>query len=512
MQDVGRAPFRERRPLLDAEAVLLVDDGDGEIREVHLALDERVRADRDPDVAGGDELVHRSSLARGDARGEEGDAHPELDAQRLERQEVLLGERLGRGHQSALPTRLHRAQERVQRNRRLAGADVALEQSLHGRRPAEVGVDLGDHLLLRLGEREGQHLAVARRQGARGRKRLGDERLALDRASPERELERDELVEREPAARLLRVVLSAGPVDPDESIRAEREALAEPHARGERLATGAREGKRRLRHRAEGLLGEIGRGRVDGREVGGLDRLADVVGRDLEAEAILLAAEPKSRSGRQPGLEPRLVEPRGPDLPRRVDDVRREDVEAAAATGGRPPDTDVEDGLLVAEEGGDRPLLRRQLVAARAVGQDVADGLDPEPTELALDRRPDAGQRVDRPLEYIPPRRGARHRPARRRRITREPDRRRSPGHPAECTRATGSPTPTGSRRGRRVPERVPGEDVGVPQSDAAVRDATGEDLGLAAAHRDQREQDDDENDEAGHAAGLVDPTPRLSP
>ena len=29
---------------------------------------------------------------------------------------------------------------------------------------------------------------------------------------------------------------------------------------------------------------------------------------------------------------------------------------------------------------------------------------------------------------------------------------------------------------------------------------------------RDQREQDDDENDEAGHAAGLVDPTPRLSP
>ena len=75
---MGRAPFRERRPLLDAEAVLFVDHRDGEIREVHLALDERVCADRDPDVAGGDELVHRSPLACGDARGEEGDAHPQL--------------------------------------------------------------------------------------------------------------------------------------------------------------------------------------------------------------------------------------------------------------------------------------------------------------------------------------------------------------------------------------------------------------------------------------------------
>ena len=436
---MGRAPFRERRPLLDAEAVLFVDHRDGEIREVHLALDERVCADRDPDVAGGDELVHRSPLACGDARGEEGDAHPQLGAQRLEREEVLLGERLGRGHQGALPTRLHRAEERVQRNHRLAGADIALEESLHRRRPAEVGVDLGDHLLLRLGEREGQHRAVARRQAACERKRLGDERFALHRASPERELEREELIEREAAARLLGVVLSPRPVDPDEGVCTERQPLADSHARRERLAARAGEGKRRLRHRPQGLLGEIGRRGVDGREVGGLDRLADVVGRDLEAEAILLAAEPKSRSRRQPGLEPWLVEPRGADLARRVDDVSREDVEAAAATGGRPPDTDVEDGLFVAEEGGDRSLLRRQLVAARAVGKDVADGLDPEPTELAPDRRPDAGQRVDRPLEHIPPRRGARRRPARRRRATREPDRRRSPGHPAECTRATGS-------------------------------------------------------------------------
>ena len=59
-----RAPaLGERRALLDAEAVLLVDDRDREVGELDLALDQRVRADCDPDVARGDELV-RLPVAR----------------------------------------------------------------------------------------------------------------------------------------------------------------------------------------------------------------------------------------------------------------------------------------------------------------------------------------------------------------------------------------------------------------------------------------------------------------
>ena len=51
MEDVRAASLGEGGTLLDAEAVLLVDDGDREVGELHLALDQRVRADCDPHVA-----------------------------------------------------------------------------------------------------------------------------------------------------------------------------------------------------------------------------------------------------------------------------------------------------------------------------------------------------------------------------------------------------------------------------------------------------------------------------
>ena len=47
MQDVRGASLCERLALLDAEAVLLVDDGDREVAEVDAFLDERMRADDD---------------------------------------------------------------------------------------------------------------------------------------------------------------------------------------------------------------------------------------------------------------------------------------------------------------------------------------------------------------------------------------------------------------------------------------------------------------------------------
>ena len=47
MQHVRPASLGERLPLLDAEAVLLVDDGDREVAQLDAFLDERVRADDD---------------------------------------------------------------------------------------------------------------------------------------------------------------------------------------------------------------------------------------------------------------------------------------------------------------------------------------------------------------------------------------------------------------------------------------------------------------------------------
>ena len=81
VEDVRAPALGERGPLLDAEAVLLVDDGDGEVGELDLPLDERVRADGDADVARGDELVCGAALARGDARGEQCDPDAEHGAE-----------------------------------------------------------------------------------------------------------------------------------------------------------------------------------------------------------------------------------------------------------------------------------------------------------------------------------------------------------------------------------------------------------------------------------------------
>ena len=68
VEDVRAAPLGERRALLDAEAVLLVDDGDGEVAEADLLLDQRVRADGDLHVARGDQLADVRVLLRGRAR------------------------------------------------------------------------------------------------------------------------------------------------------------------------------------------------------------------------------------------------------------------------------------------------------------------------------------------------------------------------------------------------------------------------------------------------------------
>ena len=148
VEDVRAPALGEGGPLLDAEAVLLVDDGDREVGELDLTLDQRVRADRDPDITRGDQLVRGTALARGGARREQRDADAELGAEALDRQEVLLGERLGRRHQRSLSATLDGAQQRVERHGRLARADVALQETLHRRRPSEIGVDLGDRVVL----------------------------------------------------------------------------------------------------------------------------------------------------------------------------------------------------------------------------------------------------------------------------------------------------------------------------------------------------------------------------
>ena len=102
----------------------------------------------------------REPLAAGGGRGRSRqERHPE--ARRLEQpgdvHEVLLGQNLGRRHERDLQIVFHRDERGEQRDDRLAGADVALQQPVHRLRQLHVFDDLFQCLLLAVRQLERQH-------------------------------------------------------------------------------------------------------------------------------------------------------------------------------------------------------------------------------------------------------------------------------------------------------------------------------------------------------------------
>jgi hypothetical protein len=96
-------------------------------------------------------------------------------------------------------SRLHGAEERVQRDDRLARADVALQQALHRLRIREILADLADRFLLLGRECEGEGCPIPLDEMALVRER-GRIPLLGQRTPPllEAELEREQLLEGEP--------------------------------------------------------------------------------------------------------------------------------------------------------------------------------------------------------------------------------------------------------------------------------------------------------------------------
>ena len=151
--------------------------------------------------------------------------HAEQAARLLEREEVLLRECLRRRHQRALPSRLHGAQETVERDDRLAGPDLALQQPLHRHGTLEVTVDLVDGALLMLCELEREDVAVALDELARRSERRSDLGLAFPPPAREPELQQQKLVERKPAASHLGLGERARAVQRPERVDARGQAL-----------------------------------------------------------------------------------------------------------------------------------------------------------------------------------------------------------------------------------------------------------------------------------------------
>src|SRR5918995_1665290 len=301
-------------------------------------------------------------LGRKRARQEEA-ADAERAADLVDREEVLLGERLGRRHQRTLVTPLDCAQEHVERHDRLAGPDVALEEALHGLLTAQVPVDLGNRLFLLGSERERERGSIARDELPRLPERRGRcTLLALAPPLCEAELQEEQLLERKALPCLLRLLTPLGPVD-----------------RGQRI--GAQTGA-----------------------VGG-----DLVPLDLEGRQppsrLEFAVDEQASAGLEAIDEICLVEPQSHcSRPGCVGNDGLDDLQVAAP---RWPELDalhraVDRRVLPEAEFTERGRVAPVEVAAREILGEITHGEEPEPAETLRHPRPYTRERCERRLLVHP--------------------------------------------------------------------------------------------------------------
>ena len=192
-----RALVAQAHALVHAEAVLLVDDHQRELREAQLVLEQGVRADRDPLVAAGERGLGLAPRLRRQPAGDEARRDAERREPAREILGVLLGEQLGRRHQRRLAACLDDIGGGHCRDDGLARADVALHEAQHRVRQREVAAHFLDHAPLRAGEPE----AGAREQAIRQLAACGDRPggITADRIAQlaQRELVREQLLEGE---------------------------------------------------------------------------------------------------------------------------------------------------------------------------------------------------------------------------------------------------------------------------------------------------------------------------
>ena len=155
----GMALGRQRHALVHAEAMLLVDHGQGEVGELDVLLHQRMRADHEMDRAVGQALQRLLLLLLAVAAGEQRQAHAGRFGERRDGGVMLAGQKLGRRHEGGLRARLDADQHGEEGDHGLAAADIALQQADHALGLAEVGLDLADRGVL-----AGRQLERQRRQ------------------------------------------------------------------------------------------------------------------------------------------------------------------------------------------------------------------------------------------------------------------------------------------------------------------------------------------------------------
>ncbi len=130
--------------VLDAEALLLVDDDQAEVLEPGLRGEQPVGADDDVHRALEQPLQYGLGLAVALEPGQRLHVHREVGVALGEGREVLLHQQRGRHQHRDLLAVLHRLEGRPHRDLGLAVADVAADQPVHRDGLLHVRLDLGD--------------------------------------------------------------------------------------------------------------------------------------------------------------------------------------------------------------------------------------------------------------------------------------------------------------------------------------------------------------------------------
>ena len=165
--------FLQLQALVHAEAVLFVDDDEGEAGVGDVFLEDGVGADDELGAAVGDSGESGAFFCARHFAGERGEGDGESGEQAADVGRVLFGEQFGRHHQYGLAAGGDGLQAGGEGNDGFTGADVALHEAHHRCRLREVGGDFGADAFLCVREGVGQGGAEVAQERGIGRQGEG---------------------------------------------------------------------------------------------------------------------------------------------------------------------------------------------------------------------------------------------------------------------------------------------------------------------------------------------------
>ena len=396
-EQVGaRALALERSALVDAEAVLLVDDDEAQRREGDVVGEERRGSEEHARLARGDRLRDAGALVGGGRAGHERPGHVRGLEHGAELLGVLAREHRGRRHHRGLRAGVCGRGQRERGDGGLAGAHVAEEQPAHDDGRGHVGEDLvcGHPLLVR--ELEGKRAPQRAHVLAVDHMTRGIATLELDAPAGEKShLQAQQLVIGKAAACALLGGERRREVDLAQGARLAHELVARDEADGKEVADVSGIGERRrddaahpggaqaLAHRVDREDARVGSavcGRSQHLVEGRLDLLEAVGEVDLARERHEVAL------GDLLG-DPGLTEERRLDDARVVENVDLDDLHAGLGALELDPVDLAHHGDLASDLGhADGHDVGEVEVAVGHVQQEVADARDLHALESSAPR------------------------------------------------------------------------------------------------------------------------------